>query len=76
MRNVAVKSFYLQTGGFSLENISVTGCISLAIEKWEVSFYLCSVFSGLPVMYITFWFHVYSIIKLFSLSSIFVGAVC
>lgn len=62
------------TGGLVsvyLENVYVTGWTHLAIEK-EISFCLCNLLSGLPVMRIKFCFDADLIIKLFSLSPTFV----
>lgn len=49
----------------------VMGLIYLTIEKGEIPSCLCR----LPVIYITFWINVYSIIKVFSFPIIFVEGI-
>lgn len=56
-----------------LENIYVMGCIYLAIKRVRDFFLSSPSSSRLPVLHITFWFHTYSIIELFSFSTAFVG---
>lgn len=52
------------------ENIYVMYCTNLATQHSEISFCLCSPL-WVPVMHIAFWFKPYSIIKVFSFSTIF-----
>lgn len=52
-----------------LENKDVWGCICLATEEGEISFCLLQPLSVFPVLYITFWFNMYAVMKAFSFST-------